>query len=258
MIYLVTSSTDNYWATARPYYRSLRRLNEEIYPIVFSVGCEAPAWVHELGLACFTMTDAENAGASELRSISHGSFLRWLPTADPDDVIIFTDSDMLLQRPLDSGEMATLTSLPDDVYFAGYNAGFGDDLYQEALRLRPRLYPAELDEVFPAYDNAPCANTGLIVARREAYDRIYREYMARHDRCDRAFEHPSRNQWLINYAAFAAALRLQVMPVSWHCHFHYGVPPGVRAEGPLVLDGDRPVLWTHKTERFIHAEVING
>jgi len=93
MIYLVASSTDNYWERARPYLASLaRHLNAEVVPIIFSVGCDAPPWVAALGLS--TRRIDRNGGETQLRSIQHGSFLSHMPTTDPQDLIICTDCDI--------------------------------------------------------------------------------------------------------------------------------------------------------------------
>ena len=250
MIYLVASSTDNYWERARPYLVSLaRHLNQEITPIVFSVGCDTPAWVAALELS--TRRIDRNAGETQLSSIQHGSFLPCMPTTDSQDLIICTDCDMMLQRPLNTAEMASLDALTDINYAAGVNAGPGDTLADEACRMGTPYSDAEIERVMPGYAAMACINGGWIAARREAWQKLYREYMARHDLTDAIFKHKSRVQWLISYAAAVAGLTLITVSTNWHCHFHYGVPDGVTRDGRTVLYRDRPVLWTHVQERFI-------
>jgi len=250
MIYLVASSTDNYWERARPYLASLaRHLNAEVVPIIFSVGCDAPPWVAALGLS--TRRIDRNGGETQLRSIQHGSFLSHMPTTDPQDLIICTDCDMMLQRPLNTAEMASLDALTDASYAAGMNAGPGDTLADEARRMGTPYSDAEIDRALPGFAWMGCINGGWIAARRAAWQKIYREYMARHDLTDAIFEHKSRVQWLISYAAAVAGLTRITISPNWHCHFHYGVPDGVTRDGRTVLYRDWPVLWTHVQERFI-------
>lgn len=253
MIYLVASCTDNYWERARPYLASLaRHLNPEIVPIIFSVGCDAPPWVVDMGLS--TRRIDRNVGETQLRAVQHGSFLPHTPTRDPQDLIICTDCDMMLQRPLNTAEMASLDALTAANYAAGMNAGPDDTLADEARRMGTPYDADELDRILPGYAAIGCINGGWIAARREAWQKLYREYLSRHDLADAVFKHKSRVQWLISYAAAAAGLTRITASPNWHCHFHYGVPDDVTRDGHTVLYRGRPVLWTHVQERFIGGE----
>lgn len=251
-VYLVTSSDARYWQAARPYYESLaRELNDTIYPLIFAVGCAPPPWLcGELELPAQSISHAANAGASALASISHGSFLPFLPTRNPADVIIFTDSDMMLQRPLHVDEMRLFQRLPAGAVCGAWNAGPGDTLADEARRLRPTRGREAIERDFPGFGPIPCYNGGLLIARRPAWERLRREYMARWQQAAETFNHPSWIQWLINYAIHAAGLERITLTPDWHCHFHYGVPSGVSRRGGLAYYEGRPVLWTHKGERF--------
>lgn len=253
MIYLVASCTDNYWERARPYLASLaRHLNPEIVPIIFSVGCDAPPWVVDMGLS--TRRIDRNTGETQLRAVQHGSFLPHMPTRDPQDLIICTDCDMMLQRPLNTAEMASLDALTAANYAAGMNAGPDDTLADEARRMGTPYDADELDRILPGYAAIGCINGGWIAARREAWQKLYREYLSRHDLADAVFKHKSRVQWLISYAAAVAGLTRITASPNWHCHFHYGVPDDVTRDGHTVLYRGRPVLWTHVQERFIGGE----
>lgn len=253
MIYLVASCTDNYWERARPYLASLaRHLNPEIVPIIFSVGCDAPPWVVDMGLS--TRRIDRNVGETQLRAVQHGSFLPHTPTRDPQDLIICTDCDMMLQRPLNTAEMASLDALTAANYAAGMNAGPDDTLADEARRMGTPYDADELDRILRGYAAIGCINGGWIAARREAWQKLYREYLSRHDLADAVFKHKSRVQWLISYAAAAAGLTRITASPNWHCHFHYGVPDDVTRDGHTVLYRGRPVLWTHVQERFIGGE----
>lgn len=253
MIYLVASCDGHYWPHARPYLESLaRHLNDEIRPVIFAVDDDAPVWVgDELGLETRRMSAGQNAGETELRSIQHGSFLSFLPVDQRDDLILYTDCDMLLQRPLTAGELYELNTLGAGVFAAGWNAGPGDNLLEEARRLRTPNSVGEIETLFPHYTTTRCINGGWILARRSAWAAIYRGYMDGYRDVDALFPHPSRCQWLISYTAVAAGLRHAPVSPKWHCHFHFGVPHGVGLDDGRVTYLDEPALWIHKPERFI-------
>jgi hypothetical protein len=246
-IILVTSANGPYMERMRPYLSDLQaRLNGDIYAVCMAVDCAPPSWAGDVSRVAFMpMTAAENAGTSESTSVEHGSFLSLLP-GDDDDVIIKTDGDLRMQRAFHPGEMDELYNFEDDVLAAAWNAGPGDTLGEEARRLRPRVDVDELARRFPNYENVPCGNGGVWIARRSAYQAMYEAYMARWVSARESFSHYARQQWLINYARMAAGLTFTEMSPAIHAQGHYGTPAGVTFEdGTAMYDGE-PVVFRHK------------
>ena len=228
----------------------MRQVNEhanpEITPVLFCVDCDAPDWLADLPrIVAMPMTAAQNYGTSESTSIEHGSFLALLP-GDDDDVFMKADGDMQMQRPFNDSEMEWFDGLWPDEFCAVWNAGPGDTLGDEARRVRPRVDAAELYRRFPGYESAPCGNGGVLVGRRSAYQAMHDAYMERWQVACDSFAHYARQQWLINYARFAAGLRFVLMPTAIHAQGHYGTPDGVSIENGVVMYNGAPVVFRHK------------
>lgn len=247
-IYLVTSSNGSYMPKMRPYLMDLQeRLNGEIIPLVMTVDCGPPEWVSDVPrINWIPMTAEQNRGTSESTSVEHGSFLN-LIDAEDDDLIIKTDGDLRMQRPLTPDEMNELNAFPADGLAAAWNAGPGDTLGDEARRLYPLVDADEIARRFPGYESVPCGNGGVWIARRSAYQAMYDAYMARWVTARETFRHYARQQWLINYARMAAGLVFVELSSAIHAQGHYGFPPGVgiSGDGTATYHG-RPVVWRHK------------
>lgn len=182
------------------------------------------------------------AFAPPLDHLQAGGFLPALRPAD-DDVIVFTDGDAYLQRPLTADERGMLADWPADVVGLAYNAGPDDTLATEGQRLRPQADPADrgFDTALPVY------NLGVIVCRAAAYRRWHDAYATLRPRLEGLFKHHAHQQWGLCAALPAAGLRAAVLPPSVHIHGHYPPPPGVsvaRERGRVTANG-AVVLFRH-------------
>lgn len=247
-VILVTSANGPYMPKMRPYLNDLQaRLNPEIFAVVMMVDCGPPEWAGDVPRVEFIpITAAANAGTSESTSVEHGSFLNMI-NADDDDLIIYTNGDVRLQRPLSGWEMRQLAHFPAGAVSGVWNAGYGDTLAAEAERLTPLTDPQGLEALFPDYADVPCLNMGVFMARAGAYRSLYQGYIDRWARVQSAFLHYARQQWAVCYAAAAAGLHFIEMSPELHAQGHYGSPPGVRLgyDGAALYYG-RAVAWRHK------------
>lgn len=241
---LITAANERYFGRIQPYLDSLARHGLET--VLVCVGGE----LYDPGLPGVTAVRLDRAGnhgaPAETESPQHGA---WLSVVDgPDDeVLLFTDGDIILQRPLTAAETGWLDGLADDEIVVGVNSGPAETLAVEYRRLQPR-WP--LDQLAAAFGTGvytwPSYNIGVMAARRRLYREIYTAYMARWDTVTAALGHAARQQWLVNYTVTALGRRFVVAPFSFHANGHYGVPPGVRYEGEQVFYGEHLTAFRHK------------
>ena len=172
----------------------------------------------------------DNAGSPyESESPQHGAFLQVID-GPPDEVLIFTDGDITLQRPLLDAELAWFDGVGDGVT-CGYNSGPAETLQVEAARLFMRVTQEQLLARLGETIRKPCYNIGVIGAKRSTWSRIYEAYMPLWKTACEAFGHGARQQWLVNYVIQKEAIPVQVMSYRLHANGHYGVPPGVTING---------------------------
>lgn len=236
---LLTASNERYYPRIKPYLESLKRHCN----IPFSLVCTDSAPYPDKKVNQLKISKAQNEGApKETESPQHGSFWQVIKSND-DDVIVFTDGDLIMQRPFTAAEMAWAEGVE---FSAGWNGGPRETLTIEAQRLRPLKALDEIRAAFPLMDRAYCYNIGCMVARISTYEMIHERYLELWPTACEAFGHMARQQWLVCYVVAELGVKVDLMPVSFHAHGHYGMPGGCYQEGSQIYTHEGPVLFRHK------------
>ena len=242
MIRLVTACNAGYLGRMAPYLDSLRQSAD--FPVTLvSVGFEATY----PGIECVMLPRLLNQGAPvETESPQHGSFLQVM-SGDDDETLIFTDGDIIMQRALTLQEWAWLEEFPAGQVSCGWNSGPDETLEVEAARLFPRVTMDQLaGRLGSIVREAPCYNIGVFAAHRQTYRRIYEAYMPLWKIATDAFQHPARQQWLVNYVIATLGIPVIRMEYSFHANGHYGLPPGVEIRNGTALYQGEVVAFRHR------------
>lgn len=181
------------------------------------------------------------------RCMQHGAFISFL-NLDHDDVVLFTDSDMRMQRRMWPEEMDILRKLKHGEVFVGENKDANETLYEEAKYLRPFVPVESLTDVFKDTNikTSKCYNTGVMAATVSTFSVILEEYARNIGSTDCIFEHYARQQWLISYIiAYRGDLRVRVMPATFHTHGCHGAKPGTAYNGLSYTYHGVDVLFAH-------------
>ncbi len=241
MARLLTASNQRYFERIRPYLESLAK-HSQISATLIAVGDDR---MPKCPVEQVNLPRVYNRGApAETESPQHGA---WLNVVDgpADEVIIFTDGDIIAQRPFSDLELSMIEDVDEGELMAGYNSGPSETLAIEAGRLQPRFQLEKIGARMGLLDR-PCFNIGVVVGRRATFQRIYDEYMKHWQVVSDAFGHPARQQWLVVWTAHRLGMAFCVTPYSFHANGHYGVPPGcIYADGGLYY-GNELVLFRHK------------
>jgi hypothetical protein len=180
--------------------------------------------------------------------IQHGDWMSAFPEAKDDDIFVVIDGDALMQRPFSPSEKTYLSRLPPLAMAMNWNAGIGDTLGNEALRIFPTVHPDLILKDWCPSGWYPCHNAGVMAAKVSCWKSFFGLYVANWNRTARYFNHIARQQWLINWCAYQPPHECIVLPLSFHTHGHYGLFPGVTVEadsGTTLFKGE-PVLFRHK------------
>lgn len=121
---------------------------------------------------------------------------------DQHELIIHTDADMIMQRPMSPFEREKLQELNEgDIAMSG-SAKPVPTLREEYFRLRPKRNYLKTNKDFPGrWGNIPLYCTGVIIARAETYRKIGEQYLAGIDGMISNFDHHAAGQWLWSYYA---------------------------------------------------------
>lgn len=248
MFKLVCSATEDYMDRIKPYLQTVNafsRAENVLVTVDFKPTREYFADLPDIKWV--SISAEQNRGAPEgTHSIQHGSFVQ-LVAGEDDDVLIYTDGDIIMQRQMTQAEQGFLEYLPADMVCISWNSGPDEKLIHEALRLSPTTGPTGLVEAWgEMIEMEPCFNIGVMAARASTWRRIYERYMELWPKACETFHHRARQQWLVCYVMAELKLNRWVMPYSWHTHEHYGLPPGLVLYAGVAIYQDRVILFRHR------------
>jgi hypothetical protein len=176
--------------------------------------------------------------------VQHGSFLKVLD-GPADEILIYTDGDMVMQRQISADELDWLNGFDDDTVSAGWNQP-GETLTDCVRLIQPKVPMGEIGRRFPGELNRwPSLNVGVLAMRRSAWEQVYTAYLERWELAGQTFEHQARQQWLICYVIFYLGMDFQMMPYSFHMHGHFGLKPGMEMHGQDAIGDGRLAVFKH-------------
>lgn len=197
--------------------------------------------------------------ANRCRTMQRGEFLQRLTIGSHRDVVMFTDADMLMQRPFAYDEMNLVLGVGENEVLVGVNGHEDDTLWHEAHLLFAHegcdqecmdANVKALDQALPGWRELPVRNIGVIVARIETYQRLYDLSRALLPLVEGIFAHYACIQFCVCYC-IGRFLRQRLLPQSIHTHGHFGLPAGA------AWDADGDVCWDGVKAVFRHALNLN-
>lgn len=181
------------------------------------------------------------------KCIQHGEFLKSGGVFDgikDEDVIVFIDGDVEIQRPMNEREIELFNGLKDDEVSVGYNASMTDTLRDEFERLQPtdgkdcKFYvDAKENKVY---------NTGVLAMNKKTWNKMCKEYIRLFPYIDSLFGHYAKQQWLISFILTTQGYTIKEMDYYIHNHTHHGVVEGSR------IDSERKVYYKDELVLFKH------
>lgn len=215
----VSASNGPYEATARPFLETLVLAGLPDPPIHLTVDYDVQAPVE--GVEYRRIDSATFRAPSPIHCLQHGDFLPAVPDAD---VILFTDCDILVQRPFHAFELHVLPTITHGQVWCSWNNGEGDSLLHEALRLRP-VNGLEMDvhtfgglpiSRHPMY--LPIYNTGVLAMTRETWLEVWEAYVRWWPMVVPLWQHHAKQQWLLSWLFERMNLDVWIWPETFHTH----------------------------------------
>ncbi len=238
---LVTGCNERYLPRMQGYLDSLRQYAD--FPVTF-VGVEFTP--PEMGvIETIAMTAEQNYGAPpETKCIQHGSFADAIP-GDDGEVLIYTDGDFRMQRPLEQDELDLLTLAHGEVV-TSWNGGPDETLELEAGRLGLRT---SMDELVKTYGKCikshKIYNIGFLAMTRGSWIELHGAYLQEWERVSGYFSHMARQQWIVSYLVRQMNYDIKIAPWSLHAHGHFGLKPGMERRGSQIYWNGRLAAFRH-------------
>lgn len=184
---------------------------------------------------------------NSINCLQHGEFIKadgFDDLISDDDVIVFTDGDMILQRNLSEDELMRFRNLKHNDVFIGYNESIDDNLMKEYERLLPTGYVSDIFKI--DLSKIKCYNSGVIGATKSTFKKLLQFYGELYGDIDKMMRYYSKQQWLISFIIGSKFFNVIEMDYDIHNHTHHGVVNGSKIENKIVTYNDKIVLFKHK------------
>lgn len=239
---LVTGVNRAYFTRALSYLATLEKYAN--FPVnLITVGFETD--IDSSRISNFYLSQEDNYGSPpQTESIQHGSFLKVLETSKQ-EVILYTDADMVMQRGLDKEEIKYL-KLKNNEVLASWNGGPHETLELEAGRLNMRcdIYQF-INDWGVLVKHSPIYNVGFLAMNRYTWEKLHEAYIRDWNSIELYFGHMARQQWLISYKIAQLQFDVKIAPWSLHAHGHFGLKPGMTRKSGLIYWEDKLAAFRH-------------
>lgn len=217
--------------------------------------------------------------------VQHGAFIDAIP-GDDDDVFVFTDADVELQRaptsdvplmntsvtvrepdgkcseaPIIFGERQSFAAWPDSSIGMGHAMSTMGTTLEEQIKhnQHPKLPLDEIKAIFPGLEDRVSYVAGCMIGRRSAFQWLKEQFLARYRDVERCLGHHSRTQWLLSYLLQEPfqdqyrreSQRCHAMPIPYTFHvankLHPKLPEGCHFDDGHVCYKGNVVLFRHGT-----------
>jgi hypothetical protein len=151
--------------------------------------------------------------------MQHGAFLEVVDFINDDSIIIFTDTDITIQRPFNESELQLLRDCKDGDVFVNLNMSEEQTLLKDTEISPPNIDVSELTKKYPEIATFKSYNTGVICANCRTYKRIYQQYNQYWPAFSPLFDGHVKQQFLLTYI-IQKHFHLRLLPYVIHSQAH--------------------------------------
>ena len=153
------------------------------------------------------------------KCMQHGAFLEVPDFISDDSIIIFTDTDITIQRPFNESELRLLGDCKDGDVFVNLNMSETQTLLMDTKISPPNIDVSELTKKYPEITTFKSYNTGVICANCRTYKRIFQQYNQYWPAFSPLFDAHVKQQFLLAYI-IQKHFHLRMMPYVIHSQAH--------------------------------------
>lgn len=252
-IFVGTGITENYVDRAHTFMygiNSLKKADAFVITLGFNASEELKSKYSNIKFIYQDINSVKNELTS-IKCLQHGAFVDVISNIDgisEKDIILFSDSDVVIQRDFTDEEIATIKSnhANVDIVTVGKNNYNENSLRTEYHSLKPKIPLSDMCRAleFDASDN--CYNTGNVIATLEVWRKIRELYVSKFQWIDNAMAVYAKQQFLMSII-FNKYFNVIMMSNELHTHGHWGWQPWMQKAGTGELYvNDTLVMFNHK------------
>ena len=247
---LATGSDLNYMTKMRPYLKSIEQNSNFDNNVLVFVGDGEGLSIPFKTIDIATLSISDVQALNNNKCVQHGDFLNsnhFNSITEDDDVIFYTDGDIILQRNMTDEELEQFRNFKDGDVYVGYNASPTDTLMIESGRLgQTGVKVAGVSD--KPWDKIKVYNTGVLAMNKRTWTKLLSDYVELYPSVEPMFAHYAKQQWLISFLIGTREdYNVIEMPYHIHNHLHFPSPEGtIQDKNGDVFFNNKKVLFKHK------------
>jgi len=215
-IYLIAGFNRAYLEKSETYLATMND-NSKVNNVIMTLDFDIPSSYKErFGSIRFVKIKSSQIKSPNLNTcMQHGGFLEALDFVKDDAIIIYTDTDIKMQRPFNESELQMLISCKDGQVFVNLNMSEEQTLLDDIDIVPANVTADELLKKYPEFSSFKSYNTGVIVSNCKTYKQLYQKYNEFWLDFEPLFDAYVKQQILLSYI-IQKCFQLRVLPYTIH------------------------------------------
>lgn len=245
MIHLITGSDFNYYHKIIPYLDSVSTYSN-FKNTLLTIGFNRQSLYHNINYHFVPLSAFTDITTNPC--VQAGEWLDHYKLQD-DDIVIFTDGDIRMQRAVTEDELRMIESVEQGEVLAGPNATHSKNtLDNELYGLGTTWNKKQIESIFDyagVSENRITLNMGVLICRYKTYYQIRNTAYDIFAWFPTITSHMARQQWFMNLAIYSRC-NVRLLPFTFHSHPHNGTQEGLNFRDGEIYIKDTKVLFNHK------------
>jgi hypothetical protein len=199
-IYLIAGFNEGYLRKSMTYLETMNRysnVNNIIVTLDFDIVSELRERLNKIKFVRINYEQVKSPNSN--KCMQHGAFLEVLDFIGSESIIIFTDTDITIQRPFTEPQLQLLRSCQDGDVFVNLNMSEEQTLLEDIKLWPANIATNELIKKYPEFPEFRSYNTGVICTKHKTYKQLYQKYNQYWSDFSHLFDAYVKQQMLLSY-----------------------------------------------------------
>lgn len=218
-IYLISGFNKAYLKKSEPYMKTMNE-NSNVNNVIVTLDFDVDGFYKNKydSIRFVKVHSSQIKSRNPNTCMQHGGFLAALDFVNADDIIIFTDTDINVQRSFGESELNLMRDLEDGEVLVNYNNPSEDfTLLDETGEIVPNVSSKDLVDKYPEFSKFKSFNTGVIITNYKTYQGIYERYNQYWPDFSLLFDSYVKQQLLLCYV-IQKYFKVTILPYLIHSH----------------------------------------
>lgn len=226
-IFLCTAADTNYFNNPmfkdclKSYSENTTKVEKRVFLVDYD---DSDVFTYEIDKTFIDWKDIKSKNTN--KCIQHGEFVNFFEECSEEDIIVFTDGDIVLQREFSDEEIELIKNIPERTFLANFNFKLDSSLEdimsvadeRTLLNFLKTNYDIERNDL----KNYKEMNTGVLIGRKKDFHELSELYGETFNQISRIINGIHCQQYLIN-VIINKYFNYIPLDYSFHSHAHHSI-----------------------------------